>query len=54
MDNRISKNININRCKNIISFANFNINIGKYFLGLINKHFKDVRKMIYKNNVKMS
>ena len=34
-----------------------NINIGKYFLGLISKHFKDdnpLRKMINQNNVKIS
>ena len=34
-----------------------NIKIGKYFLGLINKHFKDDNlqwKIINKNNVKIS
>ena len=46
MDNKISKNIYENRRRNFIwfnpPFCNlFNINIGKYFLGLINKHFKD-------------
>ena len=54
MDNKISKNINKNRHSNIIWFNPpfcklSNINIGKYFLGLINKYFKDddsLRKII--------
>ena len=60
MDNKISKNFD--RHWNIIWFnPSFwklsNINIGKYFLGLINKHFKDdnlLRKIINQNNVKIS
>ena len=62
MDNKISKDIDKNRHRNIIWFnPTFcklsNINIGKYFLGLINKHFKDdnpLRKIINKNNIKIS
>ena len=62
MDNKISKNINKNRHRNIIWFNPLfcqlsNINIDKYFLGLINKHLKDdnpLRKIINKNNVKIS
>ena len=46
MDNKISKNIKKNRHRNIIWFDPpfcklSNINIGRYFLGLISKHFKD-------------
>ena len=46
MYSNISKNINKNRRRKIIwfnpPFRKFsNINIGKYFLDLINKHFKD-------------
>ena len=46
MDNKISKNINKNRHRNIIRsnppFCKLpNINIGKYFPGLIIKHFKN-------------
>ena len=46
MDNKISKNFNKNRHRNIIWFNPpfcklSNINIGKYFLSLISKHFKD-------------
>ena len=59
MDNKISKNINKNRHRNIIwlnpPFCKLS-NIGKYFLGLINKHFKDdnlLRKIIDKENVKI-
>ena len=59
---RINKNINKNRCRNIIwlkpPFHNLsNIDIGKYFLDLLNKHFKDynhLRKIIDKNKVKFS
>ena len=62
MDNRINKHINKNRRRNIMWFNPpfcklSNINIGKYYLGLINKHFKDDnlrRKIINKNNVKTS
>ena len=62
MDNKIRKNINKNRRRNIIwlnpLFCKLcNINIRKYFQGLINKHFKDdnpLTKIIYKNNVKIS
>ena len=62
MDDKISKNIYKNKHRNIIWFNSpfcklSNINIGKYFLGLINKHFKDdnpFRKIINKNNVKIS
>ena len=62
MDNKISKNINKNRHRNIIWFNPpfcklSNINIEKYFLSLINKHFKadkPLRKIIDKNNVKIS
>ena len=62
MDNKISKKINKNRRRNIIWFNTpfcklYDINIGKYFLGLINKHLKMItplRKMINKNNVKIS
>ena len=56
MNNKISKNIN--RCRNIIWFNPpfcklSNINIGKYFLGLINKHFKDdnLDNIIYQANL---
>ena len=44
MNNRINKNINKNRRRNIIRFNPRFCklsNIGKYFLDLINKHFKD-------------
>ena len=62
MDNKIGKNFNKNRQRNIIwfnpSFRKLsNINIGKYFLSLISKHFKDdnsLRKIINKNNIKIS
>ncbi len=60
MDNKISENFNKNRHRNIIWFNPHFYklsNISKYFLGLINKHFKDdnsPRKMINKNNVKIS
>ena len=62
MDYKISKNINKNRCRNINWFNPpfcklSNNNIGKYFLGLINKPFKDdnlLRKIINKNNVEIS
>ena len=62
MDDKINKNINKNRRRNIIWFNPpfcklKNISIGKYFLGLINKHWKDnnpFRKIINKNNVKIS
>ena len=53
MDNKISRNINKNRHWNIW----FNLPLGKYFLGLISKHFKDdkpLKKIINKNNVKIS
>ena len=58
----MSKNFNENRQKNVIwfntPFCKFsNINIGECFLSLISKHFNDndpLRKIIYKNNVKMS
>ena len=61
MDNKISKNINKNRRRNIFwfnrTFCNSsNINKRKYFLVLINKHFKDdepFRKIINKNNGKI-
>ena len=54
MDDEISKNFNKNTHRNIIWFNTpfcklSNINIGKYFLNLINKHFKDdnpLRKII--------
>ena len=60
MDNKKRKNINKNR--NIIwfnpPFCKFsNINIGKYFQGLISKHFKydnPLRKISDRNNVKIS
>ena len=62
MYNRINNGINKNRHLNIIWFnPTFcklsNINIGKYFLGLINKHLIDnipLRKIDKKNNVKIS
>ena len=57
MDNEISKNINKNRRRNIIWFNPPYIKIGKYFLGLMNKHFKDdnpLGKIINKNHVKIS
>ena len=62
MDDKISKSFNKNRHRNIIWFRPPfcklpNINIGKYFLGLMSKHFKDndsLRKIINKNNVKIS
>ena len=63
MDNKINKNINKNRGRNIWFNPPFcklsDINKGKYFLGLINKHFKgdnSQRKLINnnKNNVKVS
>ena len=62
MDNKVSRNINKNRHRNIIwfnpSFCKLSyINIGKYFLGLISKHFKDdspLREIIYRNNIKIS
>ena len=61
MDNKIKKNINKSRRRNIIGLtqflANSNINIGKYFLGLINKNFEDdnlQRKIINKNDIKIS
>ena len=62
MYNRINKNINKNGHRNIIWFnPTFcklsNIKVGKYFLGLTNKHFKDdnsLRKIINTNNVKIS
>ena len=61
MNNKINKNMNKNRCRNIIWFITHfcklsNINTGKYFLGLINKHFRDdnpLGKIINKNNVKI-
>ena len=61
MYNRINKNTEKNRRRNIWFTPFFwklsNINIGKYFLDLINKHFEDDnshRKIINKNNVKIS
>ena len=53
MDDKINKAINKNRRRNIIwfnpCFCNLShINIGKYFLSLINKHFKDDN--LLKNN----
>ena len=61
MDNKISKTINKNRHRNIIWFNPpfcklSNVNIGKNFLGLISKHFRDnaFRKIMNKNNVKIS
>ena len=62
IDNKISKNINKIKCWNITWFNPpfrklSNINIGKCFPGLINKHFKDdnpIRKRINNNNVKIS
>ena len=46
MDNKISKDINKNRHRNIIWFNPpfcklSNINTGKYFLSLISEHFED-------------
>ena len=46
MDDKIGKNFDKNRHRNIIWFNPpfskiFNINIGKYFLSLISQHFKD-------------
>ena len=60
MDNKISKNILKNRHRNIILFNApfcqlFHMNIGKNFLVLISKHFKDDnphRKIINKNDKK--
>ena len=56
----INKNIDKNRHRNIIwfkpPFCKLS-NIGKYFLGLINKHFKDdnpLGKIINTNNIKIS
>ena len=62
MDNRINKNINKDRRWNIFWFNPpfcklSNINIGKYFLGLKNKHFRDdhpLRKIINENKVNIS
>ena len=62
MDYRINKNINKNTRRDIIwfnpSFCKLsNINIGKYFRGLIDKLFKDdspYRIMINKNIIKIS
>ena len=61
MDNKINKNTNkidVEILSDLtLLFANSNINIGKYFLGLIKKHFKDdnpFRKIIDKNNIKIS
>ena len=62
MDNKISKNIIKNRHRNIIWFNSpfcklSNIIIGRYFLDLISKHFKDdnlSRKITNKNTVIMS
>ena len=46
MDNRINKNINKHKCRNIIWLNPLfckpsNINIGRYFQVLIKNHFKD-------------
>ena len=53
IDNKISKNSNKNRHRNIWFNPPFcklsNINISKYFLSLISKHFED-ENPTYKNN----
>ena len=62
MNNLINKNICKNRHRNIFWFNSFfcklsNINIRKYFLGLIEKYFKKdnfLCKIINWNNVKIS
>ena len=44
MDDKISKNVNKTRQRNIIWFNHpfLQINIGKYFLSLISKHFNRI------------
>ena len=62
IDNEINKHFNKNRHRKITWFTpsfckRSNIKIGKYFLRLISRYFRDenhLGKMINKNNVKIS